>query len=75
MGKKRIRLSDQIRAAVDASGLSRYRIAKQIGIAESGMSRFMSGEGGLSWKYLDKLADLLGLNISIEEKKDQKGIK
>jgi transcriptional regulator with XRE-family HTH domain len=64
MAKQRVKLSDQVRRAVDASGLSRYRIAKEIGMAESTMSRFMSGQGGLSMEYLDALADLLGLDIA-----------
>lgn len=63
MEKRRIKLSDQIRWAVDASGLSRYRISKELGIAESTMSRFMSGKGGLSMQYLDAIADLLRLGI------------
>ena len=64
MGKPRVKLSEQIRGAVGASGLSRYRIAKTLGIAESTLSRFMSGKGGLSMEYLDALADLLKLNIT-----------
>jgi predicted transcriptional regulator len=64
MGKQRARLSDQIRKAVDASGLSRYRIAKEIGIVESAMSKFMSSKGGLSMEKLDALADLLGLSLA-----------
>jgi ribosome-binding protein aMBF1 (putative translation factor) len=74
MGKNRTKLSDQIRAAVDASGLSRYRIAKDLGIAESTMSRFMSGEW-LGQENMNALADLLGLNIVVEEKSDSKGSK
>jgi transcriptional regulator with XRE-family HTH domain len=66
MGRRRVSLSDQIRRAVDASGLSRYRIAKELGIAESTMSRFMAGKGGLSLANLDALADLLNLNIAAE---------
>jgi transcriptional regulator with XRE-family HTH domain len=65
MAKQRVRLSDQVRRAVDASGLSRYRISKELGVAESTMSRFMSGQGGLSMDHLDALADLLGLDISV----------
>ena len=38
----------QIRAAVDGSGLSRYRICREIGVAQATMSRFMNGKGGLS---------------------------
>ncbi len=63
MGKERAKLSDEVRRAVDASGLSRYRISKELGIAESTMSRFMSG-GGLSMGHLDALAELLGLHIT-----------
>jgi transcriptional regulator with XRE-family HTH domain len=55
--------SDQIRGVVDASGLSRYRICKEIGISEATMSRFMNGKGGLSMTSLDRLADLLGLEV------------
>ncbi|HEX4592261.1 MAG TPA: helix-turn-helix transcriptional regulator [Gemmataceae bacterium] len=57
-------MSDQVRRAVDASGLSRYRISKEIGVAESTMSRFMSGQGGLSMENLDALAELIGLDIA-----------
>jgi cyanate lyase len=74
MTKKRIKLSDQIRRAVDASGLSRYRISKQIGVAESTMSRFMSEQGGLSMDNVDTLADLLDLNITVcKSTKPKKG--
>jgi transcriptional regulator with XRE-family HTH domain len=63
MAKQRPKLSDEIRRAVDASGLSRYRISKALGIAESTMSRFMSGSG-LSMEYLDALAELLDLHLA-----------
>jgi transcriptional regulator with XRE-family HTH domain len=62
MRKQRATLTDEIRQAVDSSGLSRYRIAKELGIAESTMSRFMNGQG-LSFEYLDALAGLLDLHI------------
>jgi transcriptional regulator with XRE-family HTH domain len=64
MERRRGKLSDQIRAAVDASGKSRYRIAKELGIAESTISRFMSGQGGLSMDNLDALVGLLGLDLA-----------
>jgi transcriptional regulator with XRE-family HTH domain len=50
---------------VDASGLSRYRICKELGIAQSTMSGFMSGKNGLSLEILDALADLLDLNVVV----------
>jgi hypothetical protein len=64
MAKKREKFSDQIRRAVDASGQSRYRICKALGLAEATMSRFMNGHGGLSMACLDDLADLLDLNLA-----------
>ena len=60
-------LSDQVREAVDASRMSRYRICKLVGIAEATMSRFMSGKGGLSMKNLDALGKLLDLRIVHKE--------
>ena len=69
MRKKKIKLSDQIRQAVDASGVSRYRISKDLGISESTMSRFMAGIGGLSMEYLDALADLLEMNLAASKPK------
>jgi transcriptional regulator with XRE-family HTH domain len=65
MATRRTKLSDQVRRAVDASGQSRYRISKELGVAESTMSRFMSGQGGLSLDTLDALADLLDLNVTM----------
>ena len=63
MGKKRIKLSDQVRRAVDASSMSRYGICKALDMDQAIMSRFMTGKGGLSMVNLDALADLLGLEI------------
>ena len=70
MGK----LSDQIREAIDASEMSRYRICKKIGLSEAQMSRFMNGKAGLSLKTLDALANLLGIEVATKRKrKSRKG--
>jgi transcriptional regulator with XRE-family HTH domain len=71
MAKKREKLSDQVRRAVDDSGLSRYAICKALGLAQATMSRFMNGKGLLSMEYLDALADLLDLNIIVGKRKDK----
>jgi len=55
--------SDQIRAAIDASGVSRYRICKTACLSEATMSRFMSGKGGLSMEMLDRIGKMLGLRV------------
>lgn len=57
-------LSDQVRKAVQASGLSRYRIWQLTGIDQATLSRFIHGQGGLAMDKLDKIADLLNLNLA-----------
>lgn len=59
----RTTLSEQLRPLIEQSGMSRYRICKRIGLAESAMSRFMSGERGLSMEVLDRLFLLLKLKV------------
>src|SRR5262249_18459435 len=64
MNKKRLSFSNELRQAVDASGLSRYRIAKELDVSESLLSRFMSGMW-LGKKTMDALAELLDLHVSV----------
>jgi transcriptional regulator with XRE-family HTH domain len=71
MGNKRF--SDQIRRAVDSSGMSRYAICKAIGLPQSAMSRFMAGNSGLSLDTLDKLAELLGFSVATRPKRKKVG--
>jgi ribosome-binding protein aMBF1 (putative translation factor) len=66
------KLTDQLRAAIDASGMSRYAVAKTIGLDQSTLSRFMSGKAGLSVETIDKLGTLLGLQL-VTTKKPEKG--
>ena len=56
--------SDQIRAAVDASDLTRYRICKNAGIDHGAFSNFMAGRRGMSLESLDRLTAVLGLRVT-----------
>jgi transcriptional regulator with XRE-family HTH domain len=56
-------LSDQLRGAIDASGMSRYRVCKLAGMSNATMSRFMNGKGGLSVEMIDRIGMALGLRI------------
>lgn len=67
MAKKQT-FSEQIRQAAKDSGLSQYRIAKEMHLAESTVSRFVRGTSWLSAGNLDRLADLLGMRIVVEAK-------
>ena len=63
MSKRRVKLSDQIRRAIDAAGVSRYSICRTTGIGPAAMSRFMQGRQGMTLANLDRLADVLGLAV------------
>ena len=61
--KQQLSLSDELRQAVERSGVSRYSIWQQTGIDQGSLSKFMDGERGLGLESIDKLAELLGLHI------------
>jgi transcriptional regulator with XRE-family HTH domain len=63
MRRKRVKLSEQIRQAIKNSGRTRREISEAAKVSESLMSRFMSGDSWLSEKYLDRIADVLNLNL------------
>ena len=62
-------MTDQVRQAIDDSGLTRYRIAQDTGIDESTLAKFYHGTRGLSLDNLDLLCERLGLRFI----QDQKG--
>jgi transcriptional regulator with XRE-family HTH domain len=61
-----------IRKAIEDSDQTRYQIAQAAQIAQSQLSRFMSGERGLSVEAVEKLADHLELEIQIRPKRKSK---
>ncbi|OHB70154.1 MAG: hypothetical protein A2V70_14840 [Planctomycetes bacterium RBG_13_63_9] len=74
MAKKRPKLmSDQIRQAIDDSGLTRYRISKETGISETALALFYNGQRGLSMKALNALGEYLQLTITLGRKPEKKG--
>jgi hypothetical protein len=73
MAKKPIkRFSDEIRAAVENCGKTRYRIAKETGINAAVLCRFVQRQVGLSMDTLDTLAECLGLHVVSEHKPRRK---
>jgi len=67
MATKKTRLSDGIRAAVNAAnkaGISRYAICKECDLDQASMSRFMAGDVGFSLDTLEALAEALNLSIA-----------
>jgi len=66
-------LTDQIRQAIDDSGLTRYRIAQETGVSESALSQFYNGHRGLSIEALNALGEYLQLKITLGRKPSKKG--
>ena len=74
MTKQRSKLlTDQIRQAIDDSGLTRYQIAKDAGIDESALAKFYNGHRGLSMEALNALGEFLQLRITLGRNPKKKG--
>ena len=65
-------LSDEVRQAIDDSGLTRYRIAQDTGIDQAALSKFYNGQRGITSDTLDRLGEYLGLRI-VMDRKTKKG--
>jgi hypothetical protein len=63
MKRKPIKLTEQIRQAIDTCGKTRYQISQDTGIDQATLCRFMGHKGGLSNPILDTLGEYLGLEI------------
>ena len=59
-------LSEQLKVMITTASVSRYAIAKATGVAESQLSRFLSGRAGLSLESIDKVGRFLGLRLVVE---------
>jgi plasmid maintenance system antidote protein VapI len=67
-----VALQDQLRKAVEDSGLTLYRIAKDSGIAYQVLHRFARGERDLTLQTASKLADYFGMRLT-RPKRPKKG--
>jgi hypothetical protein len=56
-------LTDVLKAAIERSGLTCYRIAKATGIDEANLGRFVRGELSIRLDKADRLAAYLGLRL------------
>jgi transcriptional regulator with XRE-family HTH domain len=67
------KLTDQLRRIVTDSGKTLGQITRDTGIDKSALSRFLSGERGVSAHVLDQLGDYFSLRIVADEPKAKKG--
>jgi hypothetical protein len=57
-------VTDQLREAIRASGQSMNRICIEAGLSASQLSRFMTRKRGLTTEAVDKLCDVLGMQLA-----------
>jgi transcriptional regulator with XRE-family HTH domain len=71
--KKYIPLTEQLRQAIEASGRTRYAIAKESGVGQDTLSLFANGKRGLSMEAMDAIGQCLGLWIVADKPNPKKG--
>jgi len=62
-------VTKQMHRILAECGLSRYEIAKRSGVSEATLSRFVNRQQGLSTDTLDKLAEVLNLELTTKRPK------
>ena len=67
-------LTEQLREAIETAGVTRYEIAKQTGVGQAALSKFVLGQRGLSNKAMDAVGEYLGLVI-VKKQPKKKGAK
>lgn len=55
--------SEQLKLAIESSELTRYRIAKDAGVPQSTLSQFVNGKRSLSLMNIDRICELLDLEL------------
>jgi transcriptional regulator with XRE-family HTH domain len=63
MAKKRMSLEDQLRKAIEESGLPLYKLGERAGVSDGLLSNFVRGHRTMTLKTADKLAQALGLEL------------
>lgn len=56
--------TEQLRQAIRDSKLSRYALCQLIGFDQGNLSKFMSGKIGLSLETVEKLVEVLNLELA-----------
>jgi plasmid maintenance system antidote protein VapI len=62
------KLLDALRLAVETSGKTRYRLAKESGVSAGQLSRLVNRQRGMTIDTIERLAEYLGLRIKVERK-------
>jgi transcriptional regulator with XRE-family HTH domain len=61
--QQREQLADQLRRAIEGSGITLYQLSQASGVHRSQLSRFMRGERDLGLVIADKVCQVLGIGF------------
>ena len=62
------KVNNTLRAAIEKSEKSRYRLSKETGIEQSQLSRFMYGNAHISVERIEELAKALGYELILRKR-------
>jgi hypothetical protein len=62
-------ITERLQEAIRSSGMTRYAIWRQTGIDQALLCHFMKNECGLSLSTVDKILDVLELEIVIQPRR------
>lgn len=66
-GERDFPVSDEVRRSIRGSSRSQADLSRATGLSESSLSRFVAGRRGLSLRSIDRLCQILGLQIVPKE--------
>ena len=66
-------LSDQLREAIENSGVSLYRVAKDSGVSWSVLHRFVNRERDMKLASAEKVAEVFGMRLTRPRRIKPKG--
>jgi hypothetical protein len=64
--------SEQLKQAILTCGKSRYRIAKETGVTEAQLSRFICGHSDLALLTIDKIMPCIGARLTMDAPRKRK---
>jgi transcriptional regulator with XRE-family HTH domain len=62
-------LTEQVREAIRECGVSRYQIARETGLPEAALSRFMTGKKTITLETLERLHEFISVSAKPARRK------
>ena len=63
-------IHELVQSAMEAKGMSAYKISMETGLSQGLLSRFLRGQSPLSLRALTLVLDVLGYELTIRKRED-----